>query len=352
MLAMLATTSLATWTATSAGARQIDTPESLHSSYLADGRAALLRTFTNRMAFNERRQELLRAARSWREEWVPSRAAMLLETAVFTLQQWTAGTELLEETTVMVISRPGRPGADRASDDFERTFHRLAISTLTAAGYYDGAEKYVARLAGRLSATAREDRIHDPRLALIAALIADARTAPVVSMLPNPSGVPSLSDPPADLRRALIRADAAYQAASGDEVAAEARIRRAFVLHRLGQHQAALDLIESASPDAATDPDLAYWGALIRGRVLEHVGRADDAHEPYATAVALRPQAQTGLLALASWLARHGRAAEAETAAARARVLPATAVDPWWTYWNADVRFIPVWLEQLRQVRP
>ena len=96
----------------------------------------------------------------------------------------------------------------------------------------------------------------------------------------------------------LARYDAAIQLG---ETAAEARVRKAWFLHRLGSDNEALDLLETPAAAGSSDAFLDYLRQFFRGQVLESLGRRDDAVSTYRAALDLAPAAP---------IERHGRGAD------------------------------------------
>ena len=143
------------------------------------------------------------------------------------------------------------------------------------------------------------------------------------------------------LGQALMRFE---DAAESDETRDEARVRGAWILFQVGRFPEALDWLDAAAPK--DDRDLAYWRTLFRGRVLESVGRPEDARSAYQAALTLNPGAQSAGVAQAILLMRLDRAQEADATARAVRV--STDADPWLTYSVGDHRFVDRWIEQLR----
>ncbi len=243
------------------------------------------------------------------------------------------------------------------ADAFEVKVHRTALAVLVGLRRLELAASYLTTIRSRIRAEASDNQrdIVDPRISLTAAVLMDLRTAP--ANLPGahvPGRIPSLlvGKDQAMARRLLDQAERAYaEAQRHPTVAAEAATRRALVLHRLGRHQAALEALDQADACPA-NPTVRYWTSLFRGRVLETLGRLDEARTAYEMAAAIWPGAQTPVVALAALLQRQGRVAEAIRAAEAARATPAGTINPWWQYWSGDLRFLDQWLGELRKVRP
>jgi tetratricopeptide (TPR) repeat protein len=276
-----------------------------------------------------------------------------LELALYAAERrWPGVQNLLDAARRDLGRRPGDPGPDAAADQFERTFHRVAVATLVSGGSLDEAEAYLTAVLGRRG---REEPDNGGPPATTGLLFArawldEARTEPARDYTSGRIGLPSLMTPSALTRDTLERAAAGYaRAVAHPELAGEARVRRAFVLHRLGRQAEAL----ASLPEAiAGDAILEYWRLMIGGRIHEAAGQLGDARDHYSAAATAWPAAQSAAIALTSILARNNQPAEAErwAAAARQRVDPAG--DPWWTYWAGDRRWLPVWLAELRSARP
>ena len=136
-----------------------------------------------------------------------------------------------------------------------------------------------------------------------------------------------------------------FEAASEvDETRDEALVRGGWTLFQVGRFPEALDWLDEAAPK--DDRDLAYWRALFRGRVLESLGRPEDALAAYKAALTLNPGAQSAGVGHAILLMRLDRAQEADASARALRV--STDADPWLIYSVGDHRFVDRWIEQLR----
>jgi tetratricopeptide (TPR) repeat protein len=189
-----------------------------------------------------------------------------------------------------------------------------------------------------------------PRLLFARAWLDEARTEPARDPTAGRTGLPSLLTPSVITRQVLERAaDGFARAAEAPEVAAEARVRRAFVLHRLDRQAEALAALP---PAIATDSTLEYWRLMIAGRIFETTGDLAGARRHYLEAAAAWPGAQTAAVALTSVFARDNQAAEAEHWSATARRLSDSTLDPWRGYWAGDRRWVPVWIDELRSVTP
>lgn len=148
-------------------------------------------------------------------------------------------------------------------------------------------------------------------------------------------------------RKVLDRYD---EAARFDDTAAEARLRKAFFLHRIERHAdalAALDAIDAAAADR--DVVVGYLHRLIRGRVLEALERFDEARTAYEWARQAIPRAQSPRVALMRLLIRAGDRPGAAALAAAIETAPADDFDPWWVYWIGDYRQFGTIVGRLRE---
>ncbi|MGE5198828.1 MAG: tetratricopeptide repeat protein, partial [Rhodospirillaceae bacterium] len=121
---------------------------------------------------------------------------------------------------------------------------------------------------------------------------------------------------------------------------AEARLRRGYVLDRLGRYRdAAEELRLAAAADAG--PQLQYYAELFLGHAAESLGDRANARDSYARAEALYPNAQSPLLALALLARQSGDRAGAQEAMQKllgvARIRDGKA-DPWWGYHRWQTR--------------
>jgi len=143
-----------------------------------------------------------------------------------------------------------------------------------------------------------------------------------------------------------------YQAAmKSPDTAAEARMRAALFLYRIGKLDEALALAEG-SPGAATDPYVRYLTDLVRGQILRARGRPEAAAQAYRDALTTWPGAQSARVALMTLVLSSGDRQEAAHLADAAETEAASGnqVDPWWTYWLGDYRAYPAIVAKLREV--
>jgi tetratricopeptide (TPR) repeat protein len=145
-----------------------------------------------------------------------------------------------------------------------------------------------------------------------------------------------------------------YQPAmKSPETAAEARMRAAWFLCRLGKTDQALQLAD-VDPAAGTDPYVRYLRDLVRGQILRASGRYDDAANAYRTALTTWPGAQSARVGLMTLALSHGNREEAAQLAEATETEAASAsgnqYDPWWTYWLGDYRVYPAIVAHLREI--
>jgi len=120
---------------------------------------------------------------------------------------------------------------------------------------------------------------------------------------------------------------------------AEARLHLGRVLAEQGQHKEALPELTRALA-VIKNQDLQYFGHLFAGRSAAVLGQMPAAREAFERAAALRPAAQSPLLALSQLAYTRGDSAEAAALLARLAELPALELDdPWWIYNTTVGRF-------------
>lgn len=141
---------------------------------------------------------------------------------------------------------------------------------------------------------------------------------------------------------------AAYDAAmESPDTAAEARIRKSWLLHRAGRSDEALALLEAAG--TPQEPFLEYMRHLFRGRVLGSLGRAEEAATAFRAALAVVPNAQSARVGLMTSLQQQGQSAAALELAEQVQTAGSDVVDPWWRYWQGDYRLRASVFTRLRE---
>jgi tetratricopeptide (TPR) repeat protein len=118
----------------------------------------------------------------------------------------------------------------------------------------------------------------------------------------------------------------------------ETRVRRGRVLDDLGRHDEASEELRRAITDGASGP-LLYLAELFLGRAEEAGGRLDAARAAFEHASALYPNAQSPRLALSQIARRMGDRRAAQRELQMIARLPGDErrrEDPWWFYY--DVR--------------
>lgn len=246
--------------------------------------------------------------------------------------------------------RSRRPGSFEAARDLLRHHRTLVRHPLGP----DAFEKYwlwsllAALQGGGQPQLTREFADHalarfpdEPRFLLARALAADQARAFAPAQGRDGAGQD------AHVREVTSRYDAA---ARFEDTAAEARVRKAYFLHRIGRHAEALaELDMVTATQTGADAAVAYFHLLFRGRVLEALDRHGEARAAYEQAGARQPGAQSPKVALMRLLLRAGDRPAAQTLAAGIASAPEDAFDPWWAYWLGDARHYPAIVATLRE---
>ena len=242
-------------------------------------------------------------------------------------------------------------GLARTDVDTQRASHQWLVDEATLVGHPLGAGEVEcgwywtasAGLAGRIDAGTRVDILQrgigrcpsEARLHL-AYTRGDEISAGRSARRVRAMGKPPLTSPTDDhvrnvwdrYRRAMAFPDTALES-----------VRLAWFLLRLNRANEAHDVLSAAGPQS---PDLyhRYLDQLIRGKVLQALGRFDEAATALESALTTRPQAQSARVALMHVeLARNRRPASAMLAdAIQTAPVEPTVTDPWWLYWQGDYR--------------
>jgi tetratricopeptide (TPR) repeat protein len=359
---------LASTLAAPASARQ-QPPKSqfsqLFDAYSSGDPGSIERTLKTPQDYQDIRKDLRAATDRWRRDWQPIQAVFLLEVFKASLAgRWPNVTivELRGEATDFMLARSrtyltgGRSREEM--DAFERQWHKAMLAVLHKYLRAQDLEEYLQRVDQRIwwkPRNAADPRLIEPHLILGRAIAREQALTPdtiayymrtvvapiAIGPLRGPSGVAvkkSLDD-------ALLFFD---QAGTLPTEAAEASVRKAFLLHRLGRQDDALMLLADIER-RSTDPTVVYWGLLFRGRALQLLGRPEEAVKAYEAALQACPQAQAPAVALATLSLQLNRQDDAFRWATTARTTPHDRDDPWWSYWLGDGRFVDEWLGDLRK---
>jgi VWFA-related protein len=269
---------------------------------------------------------LLRTFRASDAPWpdAPRRTAVFaLELAVAALRSDNRdardeGGRLLAEYNVR-LRRP------EGADDFECSWLWTEVAALEGLFMPDSA---IVLLPGAIERCPREGRLH-----LAYAIISEQRWL---------RGTAGSNDEIGILDR--------YQAAiTFPDTAAEARMRAAWFLSRVGKLDEALALVDARQP-GGTDPYVRYLTDLVRGQILRARGRLDEAEKAYRDALTTWPGAQSARVALMTLRLSRGDRPEAAKLAEAAETASGNEFDPWWTYWLGDYRVYPTIVAKLREI--
>jgi VWFA-related protein len=228
------------------------------------------------------------------------------------------GGRLLAEYNVR-LRRP------EGADDFECSWLWTEVAALEGLFMPDSA---IVLLPGAIERCPREGRLH-----LAYAIISEQRWL---------RGTAGSNDEIGILDR--------YQAAiTFPDTAAEARMRAAWFLSRVGKLDEALALVDARQP-GGTDPYVRYLTDLVRGQILRARGRLDEAEKAYRDALTTWPGAQSARVALMTLRLSRGDRPEAAKLAEAAETASGNEFDPWWTYWLGDYRVYPTIVAKLREI--
>ncbi|MEO7192801.1 MAG: tetratricopeptide repeat protein [Vicinamibacterales bacterium] len=335
------------------GAQGTPTIDAIVARYSGGERQLFPQVFPTAQAFRDLRAELFQKTRDWRAQWTPSGPTFMLELSVWAMNQSWPDAAIVLLTAGDIVSRRTAPvGSSPEQDAYEITFHRTAVALLTGAHRFTEAERYLTMVNTRVVPQAAPGgalRLIDPRVALERAMLTEAQTAPGTTTA-RQGALPSLIVSPGNsaTRTQLEQLVSSYEVAARlPEIAAEAKLRHAFVLHRLGRNAEALAMLAQVA-DVPQDVAISYWRELFTGRVLESVRRTDEAAAAYLRARSVLPT-QTPAVALAALYERSGDHSAALRWADEAKGPSAAPFDPWWQYWSGDLRRSSGWIAELRR---
>lgn len=257
-------------------------------------------------------------------------AIELAETGVFSLRAAVRedAMRLLERFT-RLVRHPLGP------DLFERDWHYAVLTLLQGAIRPAVSDVFVDRALARFPG--------EPRFLLARAIAADQRAAVTGPSRSSPGAAS------ADTNLEGIRRQ--YESLVGQPgVDAEARIRLAWVLHRMGRNGEALLHLGEAGAETIPDGALRYLRHLFSGHVLAAMDRRDDAIVAYRAAQTSVPTAQSARVALMNALLGRGDRAAAEKLAELIQTEQSIEFDPWWMYWQGQYRLYQLAMSRVREL--
>lgn len=210
------------------------------------------------------------------------------------------------------------------ADGFEHLWHWAALTVVEGLVRAGVAMPFVTNALKRCP--------DEPRFLLARAIVSD-------------QSAPFRAPDPAHAEETLRLYDAALPF---ETTASEARLRKAYLLHRLGRHAEALALL-GTMPAQEPDRILLYLNQLVRGHVHDALDHVDEAAKAYRAALQTWPNTQAPRVGLMTMFFRHGDRSAAEQMAEAIQTTAGQAFDPWWQYWQADYRFYPAAIAALRE---
>jgi hypothetical protein len=328
--------------------------DDLLATYASGDTNVVLRELRSLDDFERVRPELVNTLARWRKDWSPTRAAFAMEVALTAFaRRWPNPHAFLNAARDIVTSRPDPPGVRESDDEFERRFHRTAVALLAAVDGPHGVDAYLTSVQSRLAFTTAPSKgpvLSDPRILMAHAMSRETQTLMLLLSVTSTRDDPRtwvVAKNDDKTRRELEEIARLFDAAAAaEDTRAEARVRRAFVLHRLGADTEAAALLDTT--ESADDP-VEYWRALIEGRVFLALDRRADAIAAFERAAMLAPDAQTPAVALMSIFLALDDREQALGWAERARTTTQNSGDPWPQYWSGSARFLSRWLNDLRE---
>ena len=219
-------------------------------------------------------------------------------------------------------------------DLFERYWQFALLSTLEGTLRPPLASAYVDRALERFP--------DEPRFVLSRAIVRDQQWATRASGALRDAALPTGE------QIGWIRRD--YEAALGlPSIAAEARIRYAWFLHRIGRHDEALAQLQAA-PQPIQDVSLRYLHHLFLGYVNAALAQHDVSLAHFKSALTTLPGAQSARVALMNALLLRGETIEAEALAQQVQTETGNEMDPWWLYWQGQYRLQPAAMARIREL--
>jgi tetratricopeptide (TPR) repeat protein len=132
-----------------------------------------------------------------------------------------------------------------------------------------------------------------------------------------------------------------------DQVSGEANVRLGVMQFRSSNTAAALRSFAEAE-QRSREPYVIYLARFFRGQALDRQRKPADAEREYRGALTAVPRAQSASFALAALLSGRGHRAEAATLVNAAVTAEPRPLDPWRAYGEADARFWPELIAELR----
>lgn len=149
-------------------------------------------------------------------------------------------------------------------------------------------------------------------------------------------------------RPGVTEAQQVFERLQSDEaVGAEARVRLGVLRLRLGATDDALKLFDRVD-DASRDPYVLYLARYFKGQALEKKKQQADAERSYRAALEVLPGAQSASMALSALLFSRGARQDAATTLDANLSRHPQPLDPWRGWADADDRFWPDLIAQLR----
>ena len=218
-------------------------------------------------------------------------------------------------------------------DVFERQWYYTVLTLLQGTINPPALEVFADRALARFP--------DEPRFLLARAIAADQRSTTAGASRVAATG---------SSQTALETVRLQYEALIGmPDVAAEARVRLAWLMHRMGRHDDALARLDEVDVEPL-DGSLRYLRHLFSGHVMNALGRPDDATVAYRAARAIAPDAQSAQVALMNGLLARGDRAGAETVAEVIQRQRSTDFDPWWMYWQGQYRLYGQAMARIREM--